>query len=906
MKTTTGQRRYYERYRRVGLWRRAAKALLTVSVQAALLTTVMLTSAVQTALAQESLATEGDWEYIYAAGVATLNGYSGTATVVTTPTTLGGNAVKKIRENCFRGNDLLTSVTVSEGVVEIYFNSFMNCTQLESISLPSTLSILGEFAFRNCSSLKAIALPSGMTHINEYTFADCSSLKTVSIPSSVRVIGKDAFAGCQALTSVTLPAGVTEIEEKTFINCENLATVNIQGNVTRIGTGAFSGCSKALTSITIPGSVTEIGERAFYYSFELANVYFDGSKAQWNAVTKGSEWNYGVARGFQEHWRCRLTYDMQGHGTAPAAQTVYSGTANVLTVPTEPTAQGYYFGGWYANAACTGTTFDFSTALDDNTTLYAKWTPRQNIIIFDLGGKGTAISNQTVTTGDVVTEPDVQFDGNDGIEGWYTDIDLTQKYDFTAAVDNSMRLYAKWAAAGTATISVTNGEGGTVTLTNGRGQTFNDGKVMPGVYTLTVTPQSGYSFTGSYTLPYRSSSASLQPTSISGGTARTYTLDLTEKDVAVSVTFSSNPILTVIARADEAGVLEKVTWSVVNNQTSVAINDGGAIPFISDPNGAVASEFGIRLFVNLGGLLSGYAFTATITDNGNGSTVYKNSIDGTSFLIQPYGSIDIDLYVYRPQTISLADDGSNIAAIAALHGNVADMKLKRAFTAGKKQTVCLPFAPEALLDLGKVWEFTGISDGKVVMTERTSGLRANTPYIFEPNDDIDAKTGIAMGDVSINYGSDPKTKKTSAGFTFHGTYEQKTWEADDAAVTNGTIYGFMAQDNDGQQTGQFVRARRKTILRPFSCYLEYTGTGDLTGTKNAAPRRMTRGEGEPLPDAIDIVWLPASGSATGIGATQAAPDGSDQSWYTIDGRRLTGRPAQKGLYIHNGRKEVLR
>lgn len=903
MKTTTGQRRYYERHRRAGLWRRAAKALLTVSVQAALLTTVMLTSAVQTALAQESYGTEGDWEYTYAAGVATLTEYKGTATVVTTPTTLGGNAVRIIGNNCFCGNASLTSVKVSEGVVQIY--SFMDCTQLESISLPSTLSKLGEYAFYNCSSLKAIALPSGMTHINEYTFAGCSSLETVSIPSSVRVIDKDAFAECHALTSVTLPAGVTEIEEQTFLNCRDLATVKILGNVIRIGTAAFSGCSNALTSITIPGSVSKIGEGAFRLCSILANVYFDGSKAQWNAVTKGDDWNSDVPSDFKVHWRCKLTYDMQGHGTAPAAQTVYSGTANVLTAPTEPMAQGYYFGGWYANAACTGTTFDFSTALDDNTTLYAKWTPRQNIIIFDLGGKGTAISNQTVTTGDVVTEPDVQFDGEEGIEGWYTDIGLTQKYDFTAAVDNSMRLYAKWAAAGTATISVTNGEGSTVTLTDGRGQTFNNGKVMPGVYTLTVTPQSGYSFTGSYTLTDRSSGASLQPTSISGGTARTYTLDLTENDVAVSVTFSTQPILTVTTRADEAGVQEGVTWSVVNNQTPAAIKDGGAIPFISDPNGAVASDFGIRLNVDLG-WLRGFAFTATITDNGNGSTTYKNSIDGTSFLIQPYGSIDIDLYVYRPQAITLADDGSNIAAIAALHGNVADMKLKRAFTAGKKQTVCLPFAPEALLSLGTVWEFTGISDGKVVMTQRTSGLKANTPYIFEPNDDIDAKTGIAMGDVSINYGSDPKTKKTSAGFTFHGTYEQKTWEADDAAVTNGTIYGFMAQDNDGQQTGQFVRARRKTILRPFSCYLEYTGEGDLTGTKNAAPRRMTRGEGEPLPDAIDIVWLPASGSTTGIGATQAAPACSDQSWYTIDGRRLTGRPAQKGLYIHNGRKEVLR
>ena len=559
------------------------------------------------------------------------------------------------------------------------------------------------------------------------------------------------------MTSVTISEGITTIGTNAFEGCSNLASVNLPNSLVSINAYAFYNCS-ALTSITIPSSVTSIGMFPFTNS-GLTDLYYTGTKAQWNNVTLDER---DFINGPTVHWRCTATFDMLGHGTAPAAQTVYSAVANALTVPTAPTATGYDFGGWYDNAACTGSAFDFTAALDDNVTIYAKWTALENTITFDLGGRGTAISNQTVTSGNIVTEPAVQFDGADGIEGWYTDEGRTTPYDFTTAVDHSMTLYAKWAAAGTATITAN--AGGTVTLTNANRQVFADGKVMPGNYTLTVTPESGYSFSGTYTLTNRSNSTSDMPYNIIGSAVKTYALDLTEKNAAINVTFSSNPILTVTTRADDASVLSQVTWSVVNNQTpSTTYSNGSTIPY--DTSGMVAENFGIRLNVDLGSL-SGYAFTATITDMGNGTTTYKNSNEGTSFKIVPHGSIDIDLYVYQPQTIALLDDGSNIDDITALNGDVADVTLKRAFTNGKKQTLCLPFAPSAILSLGlgKMYEFTDVSDGKAVMTERTSGLKANTPYIFEPNQDIDAATGIAFENVTINYNADPKMVKSSKNF----------------------------------------------------------------------------------------------------------------------------------------------
>ena len=68
---------------------------------------------------------------------------------------------------------------------------------------------------------------------------------------------------------------------------------------------------------------------------------------------------------------CAVTFNANGHGSAPSAQTVQSG--NKATKPTDPTASGYTFCGWYTDSACT-TAYNFDTAVTSDITLYAKWT----------------------------------------------------------------------------------------------------------------------------------------------------------------------------------------------------------------------------------------------------------------------------------------------------------------------------------------------------------------------------------------------------------------------------------------------------------------------------------------------------------------------------------------------------
>ena len=139
---------------------------------------------------------------------------------------------------------------------------FYDCSGLTNITIPSSVTSIGEESFRGCSGLTSLTIPSSVTSIGNNAFEGCSGLTSVTIPSSVTSIGRAAFAGCIGLTSLTIPSSVTEIGEQNFWGCSGLTSVTIPSSVTSIGEGAFAACS-GLTSVTIPSSVTSIGKAAF-------------------------------------------------------------------------------------------------------------------------------------------------------------------------------------------------------------------------------------------------------------------------------------------------------------------------------------------------------------------------------------------------------------------------------------------------------------------------------------------------------------------------------------------------------------------------------------------------------------------------------------------------------------------
>jgi len=344
---------------------------------------------------------------------------------------------------------------------------------------------------------------------------------------------------------------------------------------------------------------------------------------------------------------------------------------------------------------------------------------------------------------------------------------------------------------------------------------------------------------------------------------------------------------------------------IVNGGTLTACASNGESNAISIPFGTLKLSGG-TVEATTGAISAGNGATiASGLQYTDGSSAYSTSI--TSDDLEALGAVTLTL------TPSVTLDGTGDTGISgdltALDGKMAKMALTRTFPAGKKQTVCLPFDPSALLSKGQVWAFTGISEGKAVMTEviDAASLKANTPYIFQASSEV---TSIDFGSVVISIGSDPKTEDVTAGFTFHGTYEKKHWDATDDDVKNGHIYGFLMNDSEDEESrkqGMFVQAKYNTNVRPFSCYLEYSG-GNLTDIQQTTARRKSA---EQLPDVIEIVWKSAAAPGETTGIDELSIENlelrdSHDAWFDLSGRRLSGQPSAKGIYIHNGSKKIIK
>ena len=188
--------------------------------------------------------------------------------------------LKKIKLGAFDGTALETLV-LPEGV-EILENAFKNCTELKSVSLPSTLTKIGNSygvpPFSGCHSLESIEIAEG----NEVYASDGNcimrkadntlvlGLKASKIPSYTEHIGNYAFRDSGA-ESIALPEGVTSIGDYAFAHNDRLKEITLPQSLTSIGWYAFSDCF-ALGKIAIPDGVTELPYGLFAWCTELKEV----------------------------------------------------------------------------------------------------------------------------------------------------------------------------------------------------------------------------------------------------------------------------------------------------------------------------------------------------------------------------------------------------------------------------------------------------------------------------------------------------------------------------------------------------------------------------------------------------------------------------------------------------------
>jgi len=131
-------------------------------------------------------------------------------------------------------------VTLPESLTEIGDCAFYNCVYLEEVVFPQwgNLSVVGDSAFYGCASLQSIRLPEGVTEVGEGAFEDCTAMTFAMVPGTVKSL-YTAFAGCTSLSQVILGEGMEEIGYGTFSYCEKLSRMDLPTTIRRIGEYAF-------------------------------------------------------------------------------------------------------------------------------------------------------------------------------------------------------------------------------------------------------------------------------------------------------------------------------------------------------------------------------------------------------------------------------------------------------------------------------------------------------------------------------------------------------------------------------------------------------------------------------------------------------------------------------------------
>ena len=222
-------------------------------------------------------------------------------------------SIKSIGESAFYGCNF-TSISIPRSVTNIGIGAFSECNKIESVTIPfvglnETSPNSYERVFGAIFGIKATtssessnianATCQGRLHdavnksYNYYWYKIPNTLKTVTVLAGSTTIPENAFYNCSWITTINLPNSIQTIGINAFRYCSGLNYFSVPFSTTEIGIAAFHGCT-GLTSVTIGKSVTNIGAYAFRGCTGLERVTFNGTIEQWNAISKGSNWNSNV------------------------------------------------------------------------------------------------------------------------------------------------------------------------------------------------------------------------------------------------------------------------------------------------------------------------------------------------------------------------------------------------------------------------------------------------------------------------------------------------------------------------------------------------------------------------------------------------------------------------------------
>lgn len=173
-------------------------------------------------------------------------------------------------DSVFYQNDQIKEIVLSNGITVLGDRLFYHCANAKTVSLPATLTSIGDSAFaqedaviNDTAGLTSVTIPQAVTAIQSYAFYH-TAIAEVTVPASVKTWGKYAFSGCAKLKTAR-------------VACDS------------IGAFAFTRCT-ALSSLIISANCRTFGGNMLTYCESLTAITYEGTIAQWNAITKPVNW----------------------------------------------------------------------------------------------------------------------------------------------------------------------------------------------------------------------------------------------------------------------------------------------------------------------------------------------------------------------------------------------------------------------------------------------------------------------------------------------------------------------------------------------------------------------------------------------------------------------------------------
>ncbi len=189
-----------------------------------------------------------------------------TDTVLKIPPTYNGKPVTSMAQGAFKDNQKITKVILPKSMKSVSAQAFVSCSKLRCVVLPNSITSIEQDALARCGALTTVLLPNSLTSVGSWAFYDDGALESIAIPKNLSSFGQEAFAYC-GYESLAFADGATFVERYVFISCSDM------------------------TSLYIPKSMREFDYQAFREATSLTDIYFQGTKAEWEAIQKNEGWD---------------------------------------------------------------------------------------------------------------------------------------------------------------------------------------------------------------------------------------------------------------------------------------------------------------------------------------------------------------------------------------------------------------------------------------------------------------------------------------------------------------------------------------------------------------------------------------------------------------------------------------